>query len=862
MEANDLPRIEQLFHNALDLGAEERAAYLARECNGDTGLRNEVESLIAVFEKRADFLETPAFNAGLKVLSADSSESLVGKLIGAYKVERLLGKGGMGEVYLAEDTRLGRQVALKFLARHLAADKWARRQLIKEAQAVAMLDHPNICAVHGLEEADGHSFIVMQYIEGEVLSELARTGRLDAKQTLPLALQMVGALAEAHAHGIIHRDIKPQNLILTASGQLKVLDFGLAKVVQAKPGAPGESQASQSGLIMGTVAYMSPEQLRAERLDFRSDVYSVGTVLYELVSGKHPFAQGNDAETIAAILTAKPPHGANGLARVIGKCLEKNKEQRYQSASELLLDLQNAHDGIKPSETRLYFNPFVTAILFVLLVAGAVLAYLQMTAVPTLAILPFINESAGEELDYLVRGLPDSLASQLARLSRVSVKASTNMPGYQAQEADLTGIGRELDADAILTGKAAGKGETVILMVQLINVADGRQLWATDYDLKQTDALAIQELVATEVSTILRLRLSAEEERLLKTRQTDPIKAAEAFREYLRGRYYWNRRDEENIKLAIKHFTRATELNPEDSRAYSGLADSYVLLTSVAYGQDKTEKAMIQARIAATLALRIDAKFPEAHTSLGVIKLYDWNYAGAKVEFKRAIELNRNYAPARYWYSNLLLIEGQAGEGLAESEVARNSEPFSPAMNLCRCRGQYWTRQFESAAKCFDEMLKRNPASSNVQYILGLTYLAQGRAEQALKKFQDLYPTKEAWAAAAISHTEDKLERKEALAIAALGHTYGRLGRKEEAFRILDRAQELVQKEKLPSQEVAIIYIGLGDFDQAFVWLNRAADERFAYLIYLNIEPLFDSLRADPRFAALVQRINLQPPQV
>jgi eukaryotic-like serine/threonine-protein kinase len=850
MEAKDLPRIEQLFHTALEMDVAERARYLARECADEEEVRSEVESLMAVFEKQANFLETPVFNEGLKALSADSSESLTGKLIGSYKVERLLGKGGMGEVYLAEDTRLGRLVALKFLARHLAADNWARRQLVKEAQAVARLDHPNICAVHGLEEADGHSFIVMQYVDGEALSDLICTERLEAKQAVPLALQMVGALAEAHAHGIIHRDIKPQNLMLTAGGQLKVLDFGLAKVVQGKLGVDGQSQASQKELIAGTVAYMSPEQLCAKRLDFRSDIFSVGTALYELVSGKHPFARENDAETIAAILNDEPaelPHRvksfAPGLERVIRKCLEKDKERRYPSASALLLDLQSIQSRSAPRWPRPRLNPFVTAVLFVLIVAGALLAYSRLTTAPTLAVLPFTNEGAGSELDYLVAGLPDSLANQLSKLSRIRVKAPSVVSGAKnGQVADLRGIGRELGTDTVLVGKATAQGETVLLQVQLVNVANASQLWAKSYNVKQTDPLALQDLIAAEVATTLGSQLSAEEETLLQTGHT---RKTEAFREYLQGRYYWNRRSKENIQLAITHFQKATEIDQEYARAYSGLADSYVLLTSVVYGQAQTQEAMTNARVAATLALKIDPTLSEAHTSIGVIKLkYDWNWQEANAEFERAIELNPNYAPAHYWLSNLLFVVGQGGGALAESEIARMIEPFSPSVNNARCRARYWTRQFESAAKCYNEMLERDPSNSNAQYTLGFIYLAQGRTEQALEIFQKMYAIKE----------------KEAFVISALGHTYGRLGRKDDALRILARAQELAQSANLPPQEIAIIYVGLGDRDQAFAWLNKAAEKRFAYLIYLNVEPIFDSLRADPRYADLARRINLQPP--
>jgi eukaryotic-like serine/threonine-protein kinase len=847
METKDLPRIEQLFHTALTLDPAERSAYLARECAGEEKLYAEVVSLVAVFEKRADFLEVPAFNAGLKVLVTNASESLAGKLIGSYKLVQLLGKGGMGEVYLAQDTRLGRQVALKFLARHLAADSWAKRQLIKEARAVAMLDHPNICTVHGLEEADGHSFIVMQYLEGEVLADFIREGRLDAQQALSLALQMVAALAEAHAHGIIHRDIKPRNLILIAGSQLKVLDFGLAKVVQTKHDVVGDapSQASQTGLIMGTVAYMSPEQLRGERLDFRTDIFSVGTVLYELVSGKHPFAQRNEVDTIAAILTMQPPSAStngfpHGLDYIIRRCLEKDKERRYQSASELLLDLQNLQAGAAPRPARPRFNPLVTVLVLVLLIAGAISAYYRLTAVPTLAILPFVNEGADPQLNYLIAGLPESVANQLVRLSKVKVKAPTIISGSKEQQADPLLIGRELNADAVLVGKATAHEQVVTLQVRLVKISDGSQLWVKSYDLKQTNALALPELVAAEVAAGLHLPLSQEEEKLLQTRQTAQT---EAFHEYLRGRYYWNRRDKANIQLAISHFERAIKLDPAYARAYTGLADSYILLTSVFYGQMQTKEAVTNARAAVKQALEIDSLSPEAHTSLGIIKLnHDWDWEGARDEFKRAIALNPGYAPAHYWYSNLLILTGQAGEGVAESEIARELDPLSPSMNLSRCRTRYWTRQYDSAARCFEEMLQKDPANVRARYILGLVYRAQGRSEKAIDIFEKLY------------------KEDQSLAAAALGYTYGRLGKKDEALRILAQARELAQQTYMPPQEIALIHLGIGDHDKAIELLEKAYDERFAYLIYLTVEPLFDPLHGDARFADLVRRLNLQPP--
>lgn len=875
METEDWQRVETLFHAALELSVAEREAFVTQACEGNTALRAELESLINAYARGEAFLEEPVFNTGLKMLAAEAT--LVGQTIGDYQIERLLGKGGMGEVYLAQDTRLGRPVALKFLARHLAADPWARRQLIKEAQAVARLDHPNICTVHGLEEAAGHSFIVMQFVEGTVLSDLMRLGKhhthtssaagqvtgnstnglgnglgkgLELEQALPLALQMADALAVAHAHSIIHRDIKPQNLMVTANGQLKVLDFGLAKVVQNQPGgrvAEGPSQASRNGLIAGTVAYMSPEQLRAERLDYRSDIFSVGVVLYTMLTGRHPFLQGSDADTIAAILQHPPPpwpRRLNGKLRsfelILGKCLAKDKEQRYQSANELSLDLQQLQAGVLPRRALSQFYRFATGMFLALFVIVAVWAYGRLTTVPVLAILPFTNQGVGTQYDYLLTGLSESLANQLARLPKVRIKAPTLPTAQKEPLTDPVRIARDLGADAVLVGEARSEEGAIFLTARLIKTKDGSQVWAKSLELAQTDALTLQHALATEIVAHLGRRLSEEEQRLLQT----PLAArSEAIQEYWRGRHYWHRRNKENIQLAIDKFNHAIALDPAFALAYTGLADSYILLTSPAYGQMSTQEAVTRARAAARQALEKDDNLPEAHTSLGVVKLkHDWDWQGAAAEFRRAIVLNPAYAAAHYWYSNLLLIQGHAGDAIAESALARDLDPFSPSMNLSRCRAWYWTRQYDNAARCFNDMLSQDPTNNNARYILGLVYLAQGHTDRALPLFQDLYKT------------------NAVLAAAPLGYTYGKLERRAEAAAVLAHMQELEKQAYLPPQEFAIVHVGLGQYDQAFAWLEKAYQERFAYLIYLTIEPLFDSLHGDPRFTNLARRLNLTPP--
>src|SRR5262249_45080915 len=459
---------------------------------------------------------------------------------------------------------------------------------------------------------------------------------------------------------------------------------------------------------------------------------------------------------------------------------------------------------------------------------------------PTLAVLPFINENPGQPLDYLVAGFPNSLANQLSRLSHVKVKAPTTVLGYKGQEADLMRIGRELDVDALLVGKAASQGNTNILGIRLVNAKNARQLWASSYDLNKTDALVLQELIAAEVAGNLRLKLSGEDQKLLRSHSTANT---EAFHEYLRGRYILSQRNKENIQDAIISFKQAIDLDPSFAQPSTELADSYVVLNTVAYGHLQTKDAMNNAKWAVKQALLIDYSLPEAHTSLGIIKLrHDWDWKGAEAAFKQAIQLDPEYALAHYWYSHLLIITGRGGEGLAESEVARGLDPFSPTMAINRCRAWYWTRQYDHAARCFTEILEKDPANQNAQYILGFVNLERGRVGEAIEIFQKLY------------------QKDKAFGATPLGWAYGRKGAQFEALKILAEMEELSKQKYLPPLEFALVYLGLGDRDKTFEWLEKAFDDRFSTLVYLTVDPLFSSLYGDPRFNDLARRLNLTPP--
>ncbi|HEX8459381.1 MAG TPA: protein kinase [Pyrinomonadaceae bacterium] len=856
MRFKDWERIEELFHTAVALPAEERAGHLDRVCSGNAALRAEVESLLAALDDHPEFMEQPVLSLGMRILSEDTHEkSLVGETVGPYHIIRLLGWGGMGEVYLADDKLLGRKVALKFLARKFVDDQWAKRQLMKEAQAVAQLYHPNICAVHGFEEHAGHSFIVMQYIEGETLDCLLKAGLLGIDQKLFLARQIANALTEAHAHGIIHRDIKPQNIMVTAAQQAMMLDFGLAKVVQQKQGLSGmevrHPETSQLGFIPGTVAYMSPEQLRGERLDYRSDVFSFGTVLYEMIAGENPYHKESKAEIISAVLNDRPrplreiaPGVPIELESIIQKCLEKNEENRYPSASEILYDLENLEAVINNDGRRFKFSilgTVSTAVITLLLIALSAFIYLRLTRVPTIAVLPIVNASDDASIEYLGDGLSESLINKLSGLSYLRVKPLTSVSGYKGKVTDVQAVGRDLNVDAVLAGKIIRQGESLVLEAALVNTSEGTQMWGARYGITMTEIFAMQEDISENIASNLKLRLLGHRKNPQAGRGTEN---PEAFRQYMLGRYYWKYRDKDNIRKAVEHFNTAIKLDPLYARAYAGLADCYVLLNMVSYGHTETKEAMTRAEAAAKQALDIDDTLPEAHTSLGVVNVrYRWNWPEAEKEFKRAIELNPDYAAAHYGYSNLLAILGRQQESIHQSEAAKDLDPFSPAVFMNYCRSFYYARRYDQALDCFGNLIAEYPSYTNGEYARGYVYLQKGMYQDATRIFEKIYAA-------------DK-----SLAGAALGYTYGVTGRRPDALRVLSDMTVLSRQTYIPPQEFALIHLGLDDLDNAFAWLQKALEEHFASLVYLPVDPLFGKLHADPRFIILRQRLGLPAPQ-
>lgn len=848
MNSNHWQRIEELFHAASQLPAEDRSVFLKGECSGDEILLQEVESLIAASEGGNSFIEQPVLTLGMKVLSSGHQESLVGQSIGHYKIVRLLGEGGMGAVYLADDCTLERHVALKFIAPGLVDDDWAREQLMKEARAVARLENPNICAVYGLEEIGEYNFIVMQYVEGETLASLLRKGPLGLEPALDLGEQIISALSAAHLRGIIHRDVKPQNIVVTADGQAKVLDFGLAKFVrrsQSTGPADKMDQTSHQGFVLGTVAYMSPEQARGDELDCRSDIFSFGIVFYQMLGGQNPFLRETREETIAAIRTEEPPRLPEELPEALvgigRKCLEKTLERRYETAEQLLLDLRRLRKSREQASMmawrqHLKYYALAAVVLLVILLGSIGYIYQKVTRVHTLAVLPITNKSGDPDKNYLSEGLTRNLFDKFSYLPRLKVKLPTVAAATQNEE--IAKVGRELKVESVLSGEIFRQGQSLVLRLTMLNTSEGVSTWEQTFNIDSADMLALEDDITRKVTSALGLWLIGGEKKLLAKRQTDNQEALAA---YMRGRYFWSlKRDRENIQTAIGYFDQAISLDPSFAKAYAGRADCYVLMTSVLYGPLTTREAMNKASYDARQAIDIDPSLAEAHTSMGSIKLrYDWDWQQAEKEFELAIELNPDYAPARYWYTNLLVVRGRFDEAVQQSEIARSLDPYSRLSEMNYGRALYYSRRFDEAAAHFAKLLKGEPNYAQYLHMMGLVQLQQRHYSEAITTFETL-------------HSTDPLHTA-----AALGYAYGKAGRHADALRILNELDAFSRERPIPPLEKALIYIGMGDKDLAFQFLEDSYRDRFANLIYLNTDPLYDDLRPDPRFADLAGRIGL-----
>ena len=810
-------RLSDLFDRALEVPPAERPAFLVRACGEDVALREDVERLLES-DAHADGLgETPAF----RIDTRRSAPTLtVGTRLGRYEITGFVGAGGMGEVYRARDPRLDRDVGIKILpaAADITNDQLARFE--REARAVAALNHPNILSIHDIGLQDGLPFVVSELLDGETLRATLDRGPLSSREALDLARQIAVGLAAAHAKGIVHRDIKPENLFVTPEGLLKILDFGLAKQTAAFTSrATSETTTlTGEGLILGTAGYMAPEQVRGQPADARADVFAVGAVLYELVTGERAFAGESAIDTISAVLTAEPP----ALARlpepwrtVVARCLEKDPGRRFASMKELAAALERP----SASPERGAANP-------------------RGDRRVLLAVLPFENVSGDADQEYFSDGLTDEMIAQLGRVNphRLGVIARTSAMKYKHTAKTIDVVGRELGVGYVLEGSVRRSAQRVRVTARLVQVSDQSHVWAESYDREVGDLLALETDLAQAIGEEIRVQLTpGERGRIAKQRSVDPA----AYDAYLKGRYFWSRRSRESIEKGVDYFLKAIDIDPEYAAAHAGLADAY--LTQLDFNHRPPPEAVALADRAITEALRLDDTLAEPHSSLGHLRLHQFDFQGAEAQFLRAIELNPGYGTAHYYFGNLLAALGRFDEGLVEATKALEIDPMTPHTRLNRVFILYLARRYDSAIKDLHDTIELDPAYTAPYYFLGLVYERQGKYAEAIEQLRRVGPS---------SYDRGVTVR------AAVGFTHAMAGNRVQALQVLRQLEDASAHEYLSSYDLALLHAALGDTDQACALLSKAYAEHSSFLPYLNVDARFDGVRSDPRVQALVQRMR------
>ncbi|MGI8567374.1 MAG: protein kinase domain-containing protein [Pyrinomonadaceae bacterium] len=872
-------RIERVLQAALAREPAERAALLDSECVGDSGLREEVESLLASAQQSDGFLKANALeDAALLLEDASSDGSILGRHVGPYSIEKQLGTGGMGAVYLAQDVRLGRKVALKLLDPGLTGDASARARFLREARLASALDHPNICTIHEVGEARGRPYIAMQYVEGETLRQLFRGRPLKLDSLLSVTLQVADALATAHEQGIIHRDIKAGNIIVTPGGRAQVLDFGLAKLLERAEGE-AETHLTMTGQVMGTPASMSPEQARGQRVDHRSDIFSFGCVLYEMATGQIPFKGKSRADVISALLTQ--PHAPAAelnkaiparLSAVIDRALAKEPTERYQSVREMIADLRQvvAEAGgldhlfsssgvprgmlplVPPRRSGLFGvlgyrvqsrTAAVVLAVGVLLLAALTLAIYSSRPAPppapikSIAVLPFKPLGTEGRDEALELGMADTLIARLSNIREIDVRPISAVHKYTGLEQDAVAAGREQKVDAVLDGHIQKAGEKVRVTVRLLRVEDGASLWADKFDEKMTDIFAVQDSISERMAGALAVTLAGEERKRLTKHHTEN---AEAYQLYLNGRYHLNRLTDDGFQKGRDYFQQAIDRDPNYALAYAGLADAYQRLSG--WNALAPKDGFPRAREAALKAIELDEGLAEAHTALGVVKfLYDWDFVGAEGEFKRAVEINRSSSDARQMYGLYLSAMGRFDEALVEMRRAQELDPLSLEKVAGTGDILYQQRHYDHAIEQYRRALEMEPNSGFAHWALGNVYVHKGLYEEAIAEYQKAIPLS--------GDSPDEL--------ASLGNAYALSGKRREAQAVIDDLKERSKRRYISPTIIAFIYAGLSEKDEAFAQLDKAYDGRDFILVFLKVDPTFDRLRSDPRFAELVRRVGL-----
>jgi len=856
-------QIEALYHDALEQAPAARADFLRQICGEDENLRREVESLLASHDQAASFIESSPDDVVAGMMAEKQTGQIIGRTLGHYTIQSKIGAGGMGEVYRAHDTRLDRDVAVKILPEHLAQDVEALRRFEREAKAVAALSHPNILSIFDFGTEEGISYAVMELLEGETLRDRIQRGTLDWRETVEIGSAIAEGLAAAHAKNIIHRDLKPENIFLTSSGQtsgggVKILDFGIARVkrIVTPDSETLTGTVTKPGTVMGTIGYMSPEQVRGEEADAPSDIFSLGCVLYEMVRGQRPFAHATAADTIAAILKEEPPALAStgrgipvGLDRVIRACLEKFPSARQLSARELAQELKAISDGRKikdaiPARTanykRLATLLGAAIVVFSLgLLAWGKFAGKREQAVNSLAVLPLSNASNDQETEYLCDGITESIINSLSQIPALQVMSRSTVFNYKNKTIDPQEVGNKLNVSAVLTGRLTQRGDTLFIGTELVKVADGSQIWGKQFQQKLADVLTLQVEMSNQISEQLRLTLTQEDKNRVTKQYTENT---EAYKLYLKGRVHsLNSWRAQGFQQGISYLNQAIVLDPTYALAHAGLAATYYEASGVWL---QPNDAMRKAKFAATRALQLDETLAEAHTALGqVAAQYEWDWAGAEKHYLRALELNPNFAPAHMYYGHYLAHRGRLAEGIEEMQAAQRLDPLTSFTSMTLASYYYVAQQTDEAISRLRRIIQTDPNYYMAHSYLGLCYEQKQMFEEAIGEFNEA----------------KRIDPEQPFTYGYLGHIYAVSGKLDRARKLLDELMQRSRRTYVDPFAVAIIYIGLGQKDEAFVWLDKACEARSESLLYYKDAPILAPLRSDKRFIALLRRMNLAP---
>jgi serine/threonine-protein kinase len=777
---------------------------------------------------------------------------MIGQTVSHYKILEKIGGGGMGVVYKAQDLKLDRFVALKFLPPHLDANADEKKRFIQEAKAASALDHPNICTIYEIDEtAEGQLFIAMAYYDGETLKKAVSSNQLLVSSAIEIAIQIAQGLAKAHAHGIVHRDLKPENVIITTEGVAKIVDFGLAKL-------SGHSRLTKDGTTKGTAAYMSPEQARGEDTDQRTDIWSLGVVMYEMLTGQLPFKGEKEPAVIYGILTKAPKPVSEwrneipeALAQVINRAMAKDADERYQRTEEMrdalkILKQQleagkteklstASRRAIKRKRARLYAG--IAGLLVLLIVIGLYQFMPQRGVIDSLAVLPFVNTGSDPETEYLSDGISESLIRSLSQLPRLKVMSFSVVSRYKGEIADAQALGRKLEVQVVLVGRVTPRGETLSISAELVNTDDNRHIWGEQYQRKLSDLLLVQDEITEAVSEKLQPRLTGEEKKHLAKRYTPNL---EAHQLYLKGRYHTAKFNKEGYEKGLAYFRQAVVKDPNYALAYDGLA--YYYCNSLEWMMSPKD-ALPQAKEAAMKALALDESLAEAHASLGAVYFFhDWDWPAAEREFKRAIQLNPNYPTTYVYYAHYWVAMGRFDEALAVMKRAYEIEPLSAEINTFLGWTLNMAGQKQLAIAQLNNALELDPNFWFARLMLGSVYETSGRLTEACAEYEKA----------------SALEGEFSEGLACLGQCYARQGNAGDARKILSELKQRAAKGYVPPYFFFMIHFALGEKDEALPWFEAAFEQRCIYLLWDKVFSYSDYQRSDPRLAAILDKVGVK----